>query len=93
VTKAIYVPTKMTGSTVEVEHQSTFGYDERHRLISISHQRCTVSAGHSCSSTGPTGSVSYEYDFNDNRTRVVEDNGASSVDRRYCYDPLDRGWR
>ena len=39
--KATYLPTKMTGTDVEVEHQSSFTYDERHRLASIAHQRCT----------------------------------------------------
>ena len=30
------------------------------------------------------------YDDNDNRTQVVENNGAVTKDFRYCYDPLDR---
>ena len=91
-TKAVYVPTKMTGSTIDVEHQSLFGYDERHRLVSLTHQACTVSdqATHACSATTATGSVAYEYDANDNRTRVNESNGATSADLRYCFDAQDR---
>ncbi len=93
--EATYLPTKMTGANVDVEHQSTFGYDERHRLKDIAHQRCTRSApadpdSHACSSTAATGSVGYAYDANDNRIQVDEDNGATSADRRYCYDPQDR---
>jgi YD repeat-containing protein len=33
-----------------------------------------------------TGSVSYEYDQSDNRSRVTEDNGSASTDFRYCHD-------
>lgn len=32
------------------------------------------------------GSDSYAYDANDNRTQVLETNGAVTSDRRYCYD-------
>jgi RHS repeat-associated protein len=93
--QATYLPTKMSGTNVDVEHQSTFTYDERHRLTGIVHQRCTRSAptdpdSHGCSSTAATGSVGYSYDANDNRTLVDEDNGATSSDRRYCYDAQDR---
>jgi RHS repeat-associated protein len=59
-------------------------------LITITAQLCTISTGHSCSSTVATGSDSYAYDDNDNRTRVNEANGAGSLDRYYCYDALDR---
>lgn len=94
-TKAVYVPTKMTGSAVDVEHQTSYGYDERHRLVSISHQRCTrldpaSQTDRTCSASAPTGSLAYEYDANDNRTRVNGTNGATSADRRYCYDAQDR---
>jgi RHS repeat-associated protein len=43
-----------------------------------------------CSSTSATGSDTYLYDEDNNRTKVVEDNGATSSDRRYCYDALDQ---
>jgi RHS repeat-associated protein len=94
-TKAVYVPTKFDDSDpaeVDVEHQSLFGYDERHRLVSLTHRTCTVSdqTTHACSATTATGSVAYEYDPNDNRTRVNESNGATSADRRYCFDAQDR---
>jgi RHS repeat-associated protein len=71
-----------------IEAQSLYAYDDRHRLTSITQQRCTVSPGtHACSgSVTPLGSDAYEYDDNDNRTRVVESNGATSSDRFYCYD-------
>jgi RHS repeat-associated protein len=94
-TKSIYVPTKMTGTAVDVELQSTFSYDERHRLAGISHQTCTrttpaSSTDHSCTATTATGSVTYGYDQNDNRTLVNENNGATSAAHHYCHDPLDR---
>jgi YD repeat-containing protein len=68
------------------EQQSLYGYDARHRLTSITHQLCTVSTGHACSSTTATGSVTYEYDDSDNRKRVTENNGSASTDFRYCHD-------
>jgi RHS repeat-associated protein len=82
---AIYVPTG-TGK----EHQTLFTYDARHRLTDITQQVCTISTGHSCSSTVATGSDVYVFDENDNRTRVNEANGAGSLDRYYCYDALER---
>ena len=82
---AIYVPTG-TGK----EHQSLYAYDSLHRLTGITHQLCTISSGHSCSATSSTGSDTYTYDDNDNRTRVNEANGAGSLDRYYCYDALNR---
>jgi YD repeat-containing protein len=82
---AIYVP---TGGGKE--HQALFSYDARHRLTGITQQVCTISAGHSCSSTVATGSVTYVLDENDNRSRVNESNGAGSLDRYYCYDALER---
>jgi RHS repeat-associated protein len=81
----IYVP---TGSGKE--HQTLFSYDDRHRLTGITQQLCTISSGHSCSSTVPTGSDTYVYDDNDNWTRVNESNGSSSLDRYYCYDALEQ---
>ena len=82
---AFYVP---TGSGREL--QTLYGYDTQHRLTAITHQLCTISAGHSCASTTATGSDAYAYDDNDNRTQVAEANGSTSSDRRYCYDGLDR---
>lgn len=84
-TGAMYLP---TGSGRE--HQTVYGYDDHHRLASLTHQLCVVSTGHACSSTTPTGSSSYAYDANDNRTQVIESNGTTSSDRRYCYDALNR---
>jgi len=78
---AFYLPT--AGGQ---ELQSLYGYDSRHRLATISHQLCVVSAGHACSSTTAAGSDAYAYDDNDNRTTVTESNGSASSDRRYCYD-------
>jgi RHS repeat-associated protein len=49
-----------------------------------------VSTGHACSSTSATGDVLYEHDDDGNRTRVDEDNGATSADYRYCHDALDQ---
>ena len=83
--KAFYLPTG-TGK----EHQTLYSYDARHRLAGITEQLCTISTGHSCSSTTATASDSYSYDDNDNRTTVNESNGATSSDQRYCYDALNR---
>jgi RHS repeat-associated protein len=80
---AIYLPTHVDQTK---EHQSLYGYDAKHRLTSITHQLCTISTGHACSSTTATGSVTYEYDDSDNRKRVVENNGSASTDYRYCHD-------
>ena len=93
--EAIYLPTKMNGASVDVELQSTFDYDERHRLKTLTHLRCTRAqptsqTDHSCSSTSPAGSAAYGYDLNDNRTQVVEDNGSGGTIRNYCHDSLDR---
>ncbi len=82
---AFYVPT--SGGH---ELQSLYTYDSRHRLSTITHQLCTISSGHNCSSTTSLGSDTYAYDDNDNRTTVNENNGATSSDRRYCYDAQDR---
>jgi RHS repeat-associated protein len=69
------------------EHQSLYSYDASHRLIGISFQTCTADSTHACSDTPvATGSDAYFYDANDNRTQVIESNGAASTDRRYCYD-------
>jgi RHS repeat-associated protein len=82
-TSATYLPTIADQTR---EHQSLYDYDERHRLVSITHQLCTVSSGHACSSTSATGSVAYEYDEADSRSRVTEANGSASSDYRYCHD-------
>jgi RHS repeat-associated protein len=74
-----------------VEAQTLYDYDDRHRLTSITHQSCAVTPGtHTCTgSVTSLGSDAYEYD-DDSRTRVVESNGATSFDRHYCYDALDQ---
>ena len=83
---AVYVPTA-SGK----EHQSLYTYDALHRLTGITHQLCTISTGHACSGSPiSTGSDTYSYDDNDNRTRVDEHNGAAALDRYYCYDALNR---
>ena len=82
---AVYLPTNVDQTK---EHQTLYGYDERHRLETITHQLCTISSGHACSSTTATGSDTYAYDDSDNRTQVVEDNGSASSDYRYCHDAL-----
>jgi RHS repeat-associated protein len=84
---AIYLPTNVDQTK---EHQSVYAYDAQHRLTSVTHQLCTVSSGHACSSTTATGSVSYEYDDSGNRKRVAENNGSSSTDYRYCHDALSQ---
>jgi RHS repeat-associated protein len=80
---AVYTPTNADQTK---EHQSIYAYDARHRLTSITHRLCTIGAGHACSSTTATGSVIYEHDAADNRTRVTESNGSASTDFRYCHD-------
>ena len=95
---AVYVPTKVDGNgTPTHEFQALYTYEtseptRRHRLISITERLCVLSSAslHTCSSTTATGSVSYEYDATDSVTKVIEDNGAGSLDRRYCYDALGR---
>jgi len=85
---AIYQPTvAATGR----EHQAAYSYDARHRLVSITEQICVVTSLHACSSTTATGSDTYAYDGNDNRTQVVESStGGAGSTRNYCYDGLDR---
>ena len=80
---AVYLPTILDGTK---EHQALYTYDAKHRLTGITQQLCTVSTGHSCSSTTATGSDTYAYDDSDNRTQVAENNGSASSDYRYCYD-------
>lgn len=86
-TKALYTPTK---ADLTVELQTLTSYDDRHRVSEVKHQLCTISAGHACSSTTLVGESDYLYDDNDNRTKVLENNGAATTDLRYCYDALDR---
>jgi RHS repeat-associated protein len=80
---ASYVPTA-SGK----ELQTLYGYDERHRVISVAHRLCTISSGHSCSATVDLGSSTYQYDDVDNVTQVIESaTGAGSPPtRNYCYD-------
>ncbi len=85
---AVYLPT-LYGR----EHQTLYGYDDRHRLETVTHQLCAIVEHPSCS--GPnvlqaTGSDTYEYDDADSRTRVTETTGAGSLDRHYCYDAHNR---
>jgi RHS repeat-associated protein len=84
---AIYLPTI---ADLTREHQTLYAYDSRHRLTGITQQLCVVSTGHNCSSTTATGSDTYAHDENDNRTQVVENNGSTTSDRRYCYDALNQ---
>ena len=89
-----YLPTHYNGSSQrDAEAQDLYHYDVRHRLDSITHQRCAVTAGtDTCTGTiTGTGKSTYGYDDNGNRTSVAE----SSTDwtlttRNYCYDPLNR---
>jgi RHS repeat-associated protein len=84
---AVYTPTVAgTGR----EYQALYDYDTRDRLTSITHQLCVISSGHACSSSTAMGSTTFEYDANDNRTRVNESTSVGSLDRHYCYDALDR---
>jgi RHS repeat-associated protein len=75
----------------DVDAQTVFGYDDRHRLTTITHQRCSVAPGtHTCSGTITSlGSDLYAYDENNNRIQVNESNGASSSDSYFCYDARD----
>lgn len=71
------------------ERQTIHGYDSRDRLVTITVYECTAHerpacAGPKIASTSVTDT--YEYDDAGNRTKVVEDNGAGSVTRYYCYD-------
>ncbi|MDP9463507.1 MAG: hypothetical protein M3P52_02690, partial [Actinomycetota bacterium] len=90
----VYAPTKLNGSNqVIAEHRSDYGYDSRHRLTSVTHSTCPVTADtHTCSGgTTQTGSSTYVYDDNDNRTQVSESkDGGSAVTTYYCYDALNR---
>src|SRR6185312_7077189 len=68
-------------------------YDDRHRLKSISEAVCPVNPDtHTCNGTVvPTGSDVYEYDDNDNRTKVTESkDGGTPTTTYYCYDALNR---
>ena len=85
---AFYLP---TGSGNEA--QDVYTYDTRHRLATTTHQLCTISSGHACSSTVATGYSSYAYDDNSNRTSVMESSTAgvgSATTRNYCYDAVNQ---
>lgn len=80
--KAFY---RSTGSGRE--HQSLYAYDARHRLTGITFQTCAANVSHACTDTPVnTGTDNYAYDDADNRTQVVESNGSTSADFRYCHD-------
>jgi RHS repeat-associated protein len=69
------------------EHQALYTYDERHRLTDLDFQTCAANSSHACTDTPvANGSDTYAYDDNHSRTQVIESNGATSSDRRYCYD-------
>lgn len=74
------------------EHQTLYDYDDRHRLVELSAQLCSVNSGsHSCvGSATTTASAEYGYDAESNVTAVRESNGAITTDFRYCYDSQGR---
>ncbi|MEI7743323.1 MAG: RHS repeat-associated core domain-containing protein [Chloroflexota bacterium] len=77
----------------DAEGQDLYTYDARHRLATITHQQCAVSAGtDTCTGTvTPAGSSSYGYDDNDNRISVTESStGGTATTRTYCYDPRNQ---
>jgi RHS repeat-associated protein len=79
---AIYQP-----SAAGRELQSLYSYDPRHRLSGISFQVCSPNGSHACTDTPAViGSDTYAYDNADNRSQVLENNGATTSDERYCYD-------
>ncbi len=83
--KGVFLPT-----AAGREHQTLYGYDPRDRLDTITVLLCTVSedpcqAGNIVNGTQRVVD-DYEYDENDNRTSVVEDNGSGAVTRTYGYD-------
>ncbi len=85
--KSIHLPT-MSGK----EHETSFTYDARDRLDTITVRLCATSqqpcAGGNILSTLVVND--YAYDDNDNRTVVIENNGAGAVTRYYCYDLHNR---
>ena len=83
---AVYTP---IGAGSEV--QTLYAYDGQHRLTNMTTRRCTISSGHSCSSTTALGSSTYAYDANHNRTSVTESrDGAAAPTRNDCYDPRNQ---
>ncbi len=82
---ATYLP---TGSGHE--YQTYYTYDSKQRVTALTHQDCTLSTGHSCTSANVVGSDAYTYDANDNRTQVTEYNGATTTNDYYCYDANNR---
>lgn len=85
-----YVPTHYTAAGLrDAEAQDLYSYDGRHRLSTITHQWCAVNPGtDTCAGTAtPTGSDTYVYDGNDNRTSVTESaGGGTATTVNYCYD-------
>lgn len=91
---AFYLPTHYNGAGQrDAEAQDLYQYDARHRLTSITHQRCAVTPGtDTCTGTVTSlGSSAYTYDDNDNRTTVTESStGSAPTTVTYCYDALNR---
>src|SRR5439155_11946587 len=82
-----------TSAQRDAEAQDLYHYDTRHRLDSITHQRCAVTAGtDTCTGTiNQTGKSTYAYDDNDNRTTVADSSTDwTTTTRNYCYDALNR---
>ena len=93
----VYVPTKLNGTNqVVAEHKSDYGYDTRHRLTTINQSTCPVNPNaadpHACTATAiPTGSDTYAYDDNNNRTQTSESrDGGTPTTTYFCYDALNR---
>jgi RHS repeat-associated protein len=91
---AVYTPTKTSGGTVLAELQTTYTYEtggtvRRARLVAQTTRACVgPSPDHQTCSGGSTalGADTYEYDPNDNITKVAEDNGSGAVTHYYCHD-------
>ncbi len=86
-TKAVYT---LTRADLTIELQTLTDYDDRHRMTKVKHQSCTLATGHACSSATTVAETDYLYDDNDNRTKVAENNGAATTDRRYVEDDNPR---
>jgi RHS repeat-associated protein len=75
------------------EHQAIHVWDARNRLDTITHYLCATAERPVCSGTNILSQTvvdDYDYDDNDNRTKVAENNGGTSSTKYYCYDALNR---